>query len=196
MIVARTGHRVPLGVVAVLLLGLLFHVVGPGRVTYIVTNQHVAAHAKLGEKQALSVLLSRDGLVLTHLVWVAANKALAIVRSTEPLGKPAVQLADTASVIPGGQGRSFAASSASRGDVSRSTPGRNGVRHFQQIAASLGNSTGPVYGEARNIIGVNRSKASITVPFISGEKGSLDEPIASGEGMAAAVDTAELDGHI
>jgi serine protease Do len=171
--------------------------VGTDCVTYIVTNQHVAAYAKLGEKRELSVLLSRDVLPPIYVVWAAANKDLAIVRSTEPLGKPAVQLADTASVMPGGPGQNFAGPSVSRGNVSRSTPGRNGVRHFQHTAAANpGNSRGPVYDEVGNIIGVNTLKALITVPSISGEKFSLDQRVASGEGIAAAIDTAKLDCHI
>ena len=132
--------------------------------------------------------------------------------STEPLGRPAVQLADTASVMPGasvtvvafpgaadkvGRGQNFAGPSVSRGKGSRSTPGRNGVRHFQHTAAANpGNSRGPVYDEVGNIIGVNTLKALITVPSISGEKVSLDERVAGGEGIAAAVDPAELHCHI
>ena len=163
--------------------------------TYIVTNQHVAAYAKLGEKRELSVLLSRDVLPPIYVVWAAADKDLAIVRSIEPLGKPAVQLA--ASVMPGGRGQNFAGPSVSRGNVSRSTPGRDGVRHFQHTAAvNPGNSRGPVHDEVGNIIGVNTLKALITVPCLSGEKFSLDERVAGGEGIAAEVDTAELDCHI
>jgi PPM family protein phosphatase len=158
--------------------------VGTDSVTYMVTNQHVAAYAKLDKKRELRVLLSRDVLPPIYVVWAAANKDLAIVRSIEPLGTPAVQLADTASVMPGGRGQKFAGPSVSRGNVSRSTPGRSGVLK------------GSVYDEVGNIIGVNTLKALITVPSISGEKVSLDERIASGEGIAAAVDTAELDCHI
>jgi PPM family protein phosphatase len=158
--------------------------VGTDSVTYMVTNQHVAAYAKLDKTRELRVLLSRDVLPPIYVVWAAANKDLAIVRSTEPLGTPAVQLADTASVMPGGRGQKFAGPSVSRGNVSRSTPGRSGVLK------------GSVYDEVGNIIGVNTLKALITVPSISGEKVSLDERIASGEGIAAAVDTAELDCHI
>ena len=161
----------------------------------VTTNQHVAAHAKLGEKRELGILLSRDVLPPIYVVWAAAKKDLAIVRSAEPLGKPAVQLA--ASVMPGGRGQNFAGPSVSRGDVSRFTPGRNRVRHFQHTAAANpSTSRGPAYDEVGNIIGVNTLKALINVPSISGEKSSLDERVASGEGIAAAVDTAELVCHI
>ena len=169
--------------------------VGTDCVTYIVTNEHVAAYAKLREKRELSVLLSRDVLPPIYFVWAAANKDLAIVRATEPLGKPAVQL--VASLMPGGRGHNIAGPSVSRGNVSRSTPGRNGVRHFQHTAAANpSNSREPVYDEVGNIIGVNTMKALTTVPSISGEKFSLDERIASGEDITAAVDTAELVCHI
>jgi S1-C subfamily serine protease len=129
MIVARTKYRVPLGV-AMLLLGLLFHVptldmeemqrstvrilcetkedsearsgfvVGTDRATYVVTNHHVAEYAKPGEKQDLSVLLPRGVLAPIYLVWADANKDPAIMRSTEPIGGPTVRLADTALVMP------------------------------------------------------------------------------------------------
>jgi S1-C subfamily serine protease len=121
-----------------------------GMDSYIVTKQHVAAYAKLGEKRELSVLLSRDVLPPIYVVWAAADKDLAIVRSTESLGKPAVQLA--ASVMPGGRGQNSTGPSVSRGNVSRSTPGRNGVRHFQHTAAANPtNSRGPVYDPPRRL---------------------------------------------
>ena len=96
MIVATTRYRVPLGV-AMLLLGLLFHVrvldieqmqrstvrilcdtkedleagsgfvVGTDCVTYIVINRHVATYAK-PETQDLSVLLPRSVLAPIYVV--------------------------------------------------------------------------------------------------------------------------------
>lgn len=182
-------------------------VVGANRVTYILTNWHVVMCAEAGDPQGLSVILSRGNLVPLLIVWADADKDLAIVRSTRPLGRPAVQLADTTYVtvgapvtvvgFPGAADRvidseDVAVPSVTRGNVSRIVPGKNGLQYFQHSAATNpGNSGGPVYDEAGNVIGVNSMKALSLVAGISGGKIS-PERVVSGEGIAAAVDVAEL----
>jgi S1-C subfamily serine protease len=159
--------------------------------TYIVTNNHVARCAPFEEQQGLAVVLSRKQTIPLQIKWYDADKDLAIVRSTEPLGRPAVQFADTVSVTSGApvtvvgfprgadevvDSPDIAVPSVSRGNVSRIVPGANGARYFQHTAPSNpGNSGGPVYDEAGYVIGVNSLK-----------------PVAGGEGIAAAVDAAEV----
>jgi hypothetical protein len=185
-------------------------VVGTDRVTYVVTNHHVATCGDSGGKQDLAVLLPPD-VVPIHIVWGDRDLDLAIVRSNKPLDRPAVRLADTASVVSGAPitviGFPSAADivvdtddigvpSVSRGNVGRVVPGANGVHYFQHTASTNpGNSGGPVYDEAGNVIGVNSLKALALVATISGGQVSADR-VPKGEGIAAAVDAAELVPHL
>jgi hypothetical protein len=181
-------------------------VVGTDRVTYVVTNLHVAMCAESREKQDLAILFPKRVFVPINVVWKDHDLDLAIVRSDKPLGRPAVRLADTASVLPGASvtvvgfpgaaddvvdTKEFAVPSVSRGNVSR-VIGSNGVRYLQHTASTNpGNSGGPLYDEAGNVIGVNSRKALALVATISGGKVSADR-VTQGEGIAAAVELAEL----
>jgi Trypsin-like peptidase domain/FHA domain len=181
-------------------------VVGTDPVTYAVTNDHVARCADTGDEH-LSILLSRHVRVPIDVVLTDPDRDLAIVRSTQPLGRPAVQLADTTSVVSGApvtvigfpgvadvvvDTEDIAVPSVSRGNVSRVTPGANGVRYFQHTATTNpGNSGGPVYDEAGNVIGVNSRKATNLTGTTAGGRATADR-VANGEGIAAAVNVAEL----
>jgi hypothetical protein len=181
-------------------------VVGTDFVTHIVTNLHVVRCAEPGEKQDLSVLLSQGVFVPIDIEWNNPELDLAIVRSNQPLDRPAVKFAETASVVPGApvtvigfpaaadnvvDTKDFAVPSVSRGNISRVVKS-NGVRYFQHTASTNpGNSGGPVYDEAGNVIGVNSRKALAVVATISGGQISTDR-VTQGEGIAAAVDSAEL----
>jgi S1-C subfamily serine protease len=176
------------------------------RFTDVVTNDHVARWAESGDEH-LSILLARDRREAVQVVATDPDKDLAIVRSAKPLGRPAVQLADTASVMPGAPVTAvgfpgvadvvvdtddIAVPSVSRGNVSRLTPGSNGVRYIQHTATTNpGNSGGPLYDEAGKVIAVNSRKAMNLVGKVSGGQFSADR-IANGEGIAAAVDVAEI----
>jgi hypothetical protein len=186
-------------------------VVGTDRVTYVVTNHHVAMCAESSGKPDLAILLPPSVLVPVHVIWKDPDLDLAIVRSNQPLGRPAVQLADTASVMSGApvtvvgfpgaadtvvDTEDIAVPSVSRGNISRVIPGANGVHYFQHTASTNpGNSGGPIYDDAGNVIGVNSLKALALVATISGGKVSVDR-ITQGEGIAAAVDSAELLPHL
>jgi serine protease Do len=186
-------------------------VVGTDRVTYLVTNHHVASCAESNGKQDLAVLLPPDASMPIHVVWTDPGSDLAIVRSNKPLGRPAVRLADTATVMSGApvtvigfpgaadsvvDTEDIAVPSVSRGNVGRVIPGANGVRYFQHTASTNpGNSGGPLYDEAGNVIGVNSLKALTLVATISGGQVSADR-VPKGEGIAAAVDAAELLPHL
>jgi hypothetical protein len=186
-------------------------VVGTDRVTYVVTNHHVATCGDSGGKQDLAILLPPDAAVPIHVVWGDRDLDLAIVRSNKPLDRPAVRLADTASVVSGAPVTAIgfpsaadivvdtddiAVPSVSRGNVGRVIPGANGVHYFQHTASTNpGNSGGPLYDEAGNVIGVNSLKALALVATISGGQVSADR-VPKGEGIAAAVDAAELLPHL
>ena len=187
-------------------------IIGMDRVTYVVTNDHVATCAKSGDAQGLAVILSRHNFVPAHIVWADADKDLAIVRTGKPLDRPAAQLADTSSVEPGApvtvvgfpgaademvDTEDIAVPSVSRGNVSRVIPGTNGAHYFQHTAATNpGNSGGPVYDEAGHVIGINSLKALTLVPTISGRGQLSTDRVANGEGIAAAIDVAELLPHL
>ena len=181
-------------------------VVGTDFATYVVTNLHVLRCGEPNEKQDLSVLLSQGVFAPIEIEWADPERDLAIARSSRPLGRPAVRLADTASVVPGApvivigfpavadnvvDTKDFAVPSVSRGNISRVVRS-SGVRYFQHTASTNpGNSGGPVYDEAGNVIGVNSRKALAVVATISGGQVSTDR-VTQGEGIAAAVDSAEL----
>ena len=182
-------------------------VVGTDSVTHIVTNDHVATCAGTGEQQILSAVLSRDDMIPLEIEWHDTDKDLAIVQSAAPLGRPAVRFTDTASVVSGAPvtvvgfpgaadqmvgAPNIAVPSVGRGNISRIVFGSNGTRYFQHTAPSNpGDSGGPVYDGSGNVIGVNSLKALAVVPTIS--DGHLTAGrIVSGEGIAAAVDAAEV----
>jgi hypothetical protein len=182
-------------------------VVGTDRATYVVTNHHVVSCAKPGATQDLALILPPHALMPIHAIWQDAGLDLAIVRTNEPLDRPAVQFADTAAIGPGASviavgfpgaadvvvdTEDIAVPSVSRGNVGRVVPGANGVHYFQHTASTNpGNSGGPVYDDAGDVIGVNSLKALALVATINGGKLSADR-VPEGEGIAAAVDAAEL----
>jgi hypothetical protein len=175
-------------------------VVGTDRGTYVATNHHVATCAEPGEKQDLFILLPPLVRVPIHVVWKPEKDSdldLAIVRSNQPLGRPAVRFADTASVMPGAPATAvgfpgaadivvdieqYAVPSVSRGNVGRVIPGADGVRYFQHTASTNpGNSGGPIYDDAGNVMGVNTMKPKSQLAI---------------EGVAWGVDSAELLPHL
>ena len=191
-------------------------VVGTDRASYVVTNLHVVAPcAKPDEVLFFGIVLAPGNRVPIQIDWMSQSMDLAVVRAARPLGRPAVQFADTASVAPGALvtvvgfpgaadvmadtmgSEDFAVPSLTRGNISRIVTSETmGVRYFQHSAASNpGNSGGPVFDEAGNVIGVNSLKAMAVVATISGGQVSTDR-ISNGEGIAAAVDVAELMRHL
>jgi Trypsin-like peptidase domain/FHA domain len=186
-------------------------VIGTDRVTYVVTNHHVTACAASNGKQDLAILLPPYGTLPIHVIWADPDLDLAVVRSNKSLGRPAVRLADTGSVMSGApvtvigfpgaadvvvDTEDIAVPSVSRGNVGRVIPGANGVHYFQHTASTNpGNSGGPLYDETGNVIGVNSLKALTLVAAISGGQVSADR-VPKGEGIAAAVDAAELLPHL
>jgi serine protease Do len=82
--------------------------------------------------------------------------------------------------------------SVSRGNISRIISGSNAVRYFQHTASSNpGNSGGPLYNQAGHVIGISSRKVLAVVATISRGQVSTDR-VACGEGIAAAMDVAEL----
>jgi hypothetical protein len=173
---------------------------------FVATNDHVVRCEETGEEH-VAILLSRHVVVPIRIILADSDMDLAIVRSTRPLDRPAVQLAGSASIMPGApvtaigfpgaadvvvDTEDVAVPSVSRGNVSRIIPGSNMVRYIQHTASTNpGNSGGPLYDEAGHVIGINSRKALAVVATISGGQVSTDR-VANGEGIAAAVDVAEL----
>lgn len=183
-------------------------VVSAERVTYLVTNYHVAICGTADEAEAVFAFLAPNEGVQLLLEWVDAGQDLALLRSVRPLGRPAVQFADTRLVavgepvvvvgFPGAADRvveneDFTVPTVTRGNISRIVHSdNNGVRYFQHSAATNpGNSGGPVFDEAGNVIGVNSLKALTNGLSLNGGKIS-SERVSSGEGIALAIDVAEV----
>ena len=183
-------------------------VVGEDRATYLITNAHVVGCAETGRSGNLFIVLARGNLVPARVEWKDPERDLAILRSQQALGRPVAQLAETASVkagaiitvigFPGAADDvvdtdDIAVPSVTRGNISRVVPGLDGVRYFQHTAATNpGNSGGPVYNEAGDVIAVNSRKALVEVATISDSGDRSVDRVANGEGIALAVDVAEL----
>jgi S1-C subfamily serine protease len=187
-------------------------VVSTERITYLVTNYHVASCAKANEAEQLFAVLMAKDVVPLVAEWADADKDLVLLRATRALGRPAVRLADTslvttgsAVVVVGFPGAAdhvvdtddFAVPTVTRGNIGRIIHSdSSGIRYFQHSApTNPGNSGGPVFDEAGNVIGVNSLKALINgLSLVDGKVAS--ERVANGEGIAFAIDVAELIPHL
>lgn len=192
-------------------------VVGTDRATYVATNDHVVECADPDASESLVIVLARDQSVPIDIVWRDPDMDLAILRSARPLDRPAVELADTSSVVAGapitavgfpGAADSIhpifatddvAVPSVTRGNISRVVTSTKGLRFFQHSAATNpGSSGGPIYDEAGNVIGVNSWTAltlAFTKPSLAGAEIVRDR-FFIGEGIAGAVDVAQLLPHL
>ncbi len=170
-------------------------VVGTDQVSHVVTNLHVVADCmKPDNVKLFAIDLAADDLVPAQVEWANANFDLAVVRSARPLDRPAVRFADTTSLASGSPvtvvgfpdvadvmaravgSDANAVPSLTRGNISLiQPPDAMGARYIQHTAATNpGNSGGPVYDEAGNVVGVNTLR-----------------PVAGG-GIAAALDVAKV----
>jgi Trypsin-like peptidase domain/FHA domain len=183
-------------------------VVGANQMSYIATNFHVANCATAGEAQALFVFLTLTDGVRLHVLWADKDRDLAILRAARPLGRPAVEFADTSQVVAGApitvigfpgaadhvvSDADFAVPSVTRGNISRIVHcGIAAIRCFQHSAATNpGNSGGPVFDDVGNVVGVNSLKALVTGLTLKDGQVSA-ERMAGVEGIAVAIDTSQL----
>jgi hypothetical protein len=142
--------------------------------------------------------------VRAQIAWSDPRIDLAIISVAESLGRPTVSLADTSSLAAGTQvwvigfpaaadrlvqSGEVALPSVIGGSVSLVVTGLNRVRYFELMASTLpGNSGGPVFDEAGDVIGVVLKNA-VAVTSSDADGGPVRQ---INTGLGAAVDVSEL----
>ncbi|MCC6294749.1 MAG: trypsin-like peptidase domain-containing protein [Bryobacterales bacterium] len=176
---------------------------------HIVTNWHVCC--KLPEGVSAQLLLagrSKDDLQKATVLWASQEKDLAIIRLEKPVQVTPVTFARSPSLsegmdvwavgYPGAAGRmaraeGFFRSSLTKGVISkmdtRAVAGGGHVQLIQTDASiNAGNSGGPLFDSCGRVIGVNVTKALITVLDAQGNPVRVPEA----DGIGWSVDIREL----
>jgi S1-C subfamily serine protease len=179
-----------------------------GNSDHVVTNHHVIACAEQGGP--VNVLLDMNTIIPAQVIWSSPVKDLAVIQTTQNLGRPAVsftvakdvKVADNVYVMgfPGAGNdqrlidpSSMATVKVSKGIISAKVMSKDGVALYQTDAPiNPGNSGGPLFNENGAVIGIN-SAASLVAGVVLDENGEQKtDRIRLGDNIGWSIQSDEL----